>query len=72
MKVKAHMIVTVLAYSGDSRHDHAIINQVQNWLKELRDIPDNLEKIGSFLYNGEDEPQHDHYETVRFLVEIEK
>ena len=72
MKLKAHMIVTITAYSGETKHDHKIISQVQSWLKQLREMPDNLEKIGSFLYNGEDEPQHEHYDNVKFLLEIEK
>lgn len=72
MKVKAHMIVTVVAYSGDSKNNYRIINQVENWLKQLREMPDNLDKIGNFLYSGEEEPQHEHYDNVKFLLEIEK
>lgn len=72
MKLRAHMIVTITAYSGETKHDQKILNQVQEWLKQLREMPNNLEKIGSFLYNGEDEPEHDHYDDVRFLLEIEK
>lgn len=72
MVIKAHMIVTITVYDGESKHDQKILSQVQEWLKQLREMPDNLEKIGNFLYNGEDEPEHSHYDKVRFLVEIEK
>lgn len=71
MLIKAHMIVTISANVQDSKHNHIILRQMEEWVKQLRELPDNLDKIGNFLYHGDDEPEHGYYDNVKFLLEIQ-
>jgi NAD(P)H-dependent FMN reductase len=65
------MIVSITAYADDSSYSRILVEQVENWLKQLRQVPDNIDKIGAFLYNKDVEPEHSHYDSVRFLLEID-
>lgn len=70
MKIKAHMIVTSTICSGKFKHPEILIEQAEKWLNNLRELPDNLDKIGNFIYYGSEEPTGEEIDGVRFFLEV--
>lgn len=70
MKIKAHMVVTTTICSGKFNNPEFLIGQAEKWLNKLRELSDNLDKIGSFIYYGDEEPTSEDVDNVRFFLEI--